>query len=111
MNLHLLIDSLAERGIKLSIEGDALIVDAPEGTLTSEVRDALTAQKAELVALLHQHRDRQPVNDLPAIVPAPESRYEPFPLTDMQHAFWIGRSGILELGRSEERRVGKECCR
>ncbi|WP_310418173.1 amino acid adenylation domain-containing protein [Chamaesiphon sp. OTE_8_metabat_110] len=98
MNLHLLIDSLADRGIKLSIEGDALIVDAPQGTLTSEVRDALTAQKAEIVALLHQHRDRQPVNDLPTLVPAPESRYEPFPLTDMQHAFWIGRSGILELG-------------
>jgi pyochelin synthetase len=98
MNLHLLIDSLAERGIKLSIEGDALIVDAPKGTLTSEVRDALTAQKAEIVALLHQHRDRQPINDLPAIDPDPTSRYEPFPLTDMQHAFWIGRSGILELG-------------
>lgn len=98
MNLHLLIDSLADRGIKLSIEGDALIVDAPQGTLTSDVRDALTAQKAEIVALLHQHRDRQPVNDLPAIEPAPELRYEPFPLTDMQHAFWIGRSGILELG-------------
>jgi pyochelin synthetase len=98
MNLHLLIDSLTDRGIKLSIEGDALIVDAPKGTLTSEVRDALTAQKAEIVALLHQHRDRQPVNDLPMLVPAPESRYEPFPLTDMQHAFWIGRSGILELG-------------
>jgi pyochelin synthetase len=93
MNLHLLIDSLTDRGIKLSIEGDALIVDAPKGTLTSDVREALTAQKAEIVALLHQHRDRQPVNDLPVLVPAPESCYEPFPLTNMQHAFWIGRSG------------------
>ncbi|PSB50374.1 non-ribosomal peptide synthetase [Chamaesiphon polymorphus] len=98
MNLHLLIDSLADRGIKLSIEGDALIVDAPQGTLTPEVRDALKAQKAEIVALLQQHRDRQPINDLPALVAAPAARYEPFPLTDMQHAFWIGRSGILELG-------------
>ncbi|WP_310424064.1 amino acid adenylation domain-containing protein [Chamaesiphon sp. VAR_48_metabat_135_sub] len=98
MNLHLLIDSLADRGIKLSIEGDALIVDAPQGKLTTEVREALKAQKAEIVALLQQHRDRQPVNDLPVLVAAPESRYEPFPLTDMQHAFWIGRSGILELG-------------
>jgi pyochelin synthetase len=98
MNLNLLIDSLADRGIKLSIEGDALIVDAPKGTLTSEVREALTAQKVDIVALLHQHRDRMPVNDLPAIDPDPASRYEPFPLTDMQHAFWIGRSGILELG-------------
>jgi pyochelin synthetase len=98
MNLHLLIDSLADRGIKLSIEGDALIVDAPQGALTSEVREALKAQKSEIVALLNQHRDRQPVNDLPILEPGPEARYEPFPLTDMQHAFWIGRSGILELG-------------
>jgi amino acid adenylation domain-containing protein len=26
------------------------------------------------------------------------NRYEPFPLTDIQHAYWLGRSGILELG-------------
>ncbi len=35
---------------------------------------------------------------LPTIVPEPDQRYEPFPLTDMQHAFWMGRSGVFELG-------------
>jgi pyochelin synthetase len=98
MNLHLLINSLADRGIKLSLAGDDVIVDAPKGTLTTEVRDRLTERKAEIVALLMQQENCLPVNDLPEIVPAPASRYEPFPLTDMQHAFWIGRSGILELG-------------
>ena len=32
-------------------------------------------------------------------MPQPAARYQPFPLTDMQHAFWVGRSGVLELGK------------
>ncbi|MEA5503580.1 amino acid adenylation domain-containing protein [Halotia wernerae UHCC 0503] len=35
---------------------------------------------------------------LPAILTAPEQRYQPFPLTDVQQAYWIGRSSDLELG-------------
>ncbi|HEX9942664.1 MAG TPA: non-ribosomal peptide synthase/polyketide synthase [Thermoanaerobaculia bacterium] len=36
--------------------------------------------------------------DLPALVPRPEERYQPFPLTDVQQAYWVGRSGAFELG-------------
>jgi pyochelin synthetase len=96
-HLHSLLNLLANSDIKLSVDGDALRVDAPQGKLTAELRDLLVQHKAELLALLQQHSST-PVNDLPAIAPAPELRYEPFPLTDMQHAFWIGRSGVLELG-------------
>lgn len=32
------------------------------------------------------------------IVPDFEHRYEPFELTNVQYAYWIGRSGILDLG-------------
>lgn len=98
MNLHLLLNSLSDIGIKLSTDGESLLVDAPQGTLTTEMRDSLIQRKSEILALLHQHSVSAPVSDLPAIAPAPESRYEPFPLTDMQHAFWIGRSGVLQLG-------------
>ncbi|HEX6745680.1 MAG TPA: amino acid adenylation domain-containing protein [Longimicrobium sp.] len=35
---------------------------------------------------------------LAPIVPDPQKRYEPFPLTDVQQAYWVGRSGSLELG-------------
>jgi amino acid adenylation domain-containing protein len=34
----------------------------------------------------------------PQVVPAPEQRYEPFPLTDVQHAYWVGRNDLFELG-------------
>lgn len=32
-----------------------------------------------------------------AIVPNPADRYRPFPLTDIQQAYWIGRNGAFEL--------------
>ena len=35
---------------------------------------------------------------LPAVVPDPARRHEPFPLTDVQQAYWVGRTGAFELG-------------
>jgi amino acid adenylation domain-containing protein len=35
---------------------------------------------------------------LPTIVPAPAHRHEPFPLNDIQQAYWVGRNGLFELG-------------
>ena len=35
---------------------------------------------------------------LPTIVPDLENRHLPFPLTDVQQAYWIGRSGAFDLG-------------
>ncbi|CQR73880.1 Tyrocidine synthase 3 [Sporomusa ovata DSM 2662] len=35
---------------------------------------------------------------LPQIVPAPDQWHLPFPLTDIQHAYLIGRSGVYTLG-------------
>jgi amino acid adenylation domain-containing protein len=34
----------------------------------------------------------------PPIVPAPEDRYEPFPLTDLQQAYWLGERGFFDVG-------------
>ncbi|MGI0485826.1 amino acid adenylation domain-containing protein [Pantanalinema rosaneae CENA516] len=98
MDLHSLLTTLSHQGIKLSADGDSLQVDAPKGALTLELRDLLVQQKTEILTLLRQHRVSASVNDLPMIIPDPASRFEPFPLTDMQHAFWIGRSGVLDLG-------------
>ncbi|WP_437729163.1 amino acid adenylation domain-containing protein [Sorangium sp. So ce861] len=35
---------------------------------------------------------------LPALRPDPARRFDPFPLTDVQQAYWIGRQASLELG-------------
>ncbi|MEH1861785.1 MAG: amino acid adenylation domain-containing protein [Nostoc sp.] len=38
------------------------------------------------------------VNTLPTITADPKGQHEPFPLTDIQQAYWIGRSKVFELG-------------
>ncbi|NER32387.1 MAG: hypothetical protein F6J89_33530, partial [Symploca sp. SIO1C4] len=98
MDLHLLLNDLSNKGIKLSANGSFLNVDAPKGLMTTELRESLVEHKAEILMLLHQSSISASDTSLPAVVPAPESRYKPFPLTDMQHAFWVGRSGVFELG-------------
>ena len=35
---------------------------------------------------------------LPAVVPDPANEGVPFPLTDVQQAYWIGRTGVFEIG-------------
>ncbi|RKS76989.1 amino acid adenylation domain-containing protein [Actinomadura pelletieri DSM 43383] len=42
--------------------------------------------------------DTAPPDALPEIVPDPAARYEPFPLTEMQQAQWLGRSAVFEGG-------------
>ena len=35
---------------------------------------------------------------LPQIIPQPAETYQPFPLTDIQQSYWLGRSGVYALG-------------
>jgi pyochelin synthetase len=39
-----------------------------------------------------------PARRAPALTPDPAQRHAPFPLTDIQYAYWIGRDSTLELG-------------
>lgn len=36
--------------------------------------------------------------EVPVLVPAPAERHQPFPPTDVQRAYWMGRAGSFELG-------------
>jgi hypothetical protein len=47
-----LVDQLAGRGVKLSADGDHLVVRAPKGVLTDEDRAALSSSKAALLVEL-----------------------------------------------------------
>jgi amino acid adenylation domain-containing protein/FkbM family methyltransferase len=40
----------------------------------------------------------RPDLNLPTLTPAPEERYKPFPLTEIQQAYWLGRNSAFELG-------------
>ncbi len=70
MDLHSLLTNLSDKGVKLSINGGLLDVDAPKGVLTPELRNSLVEHKAELLLLLQENNMSASSTSLPAIVPA-----------------------------------------
>lgn len=56
---------------------------------------------ASLAAAIAQAKSQQspePLISVPAIAPDPQNRYKPFPLNEMQQAYWIGRNSFFEMG-------------
>jgi amino acid adenylation domain-containing protein len=90
-----LLAELHQRGIRLRLADGNLRVLAPQGALTPELRERLQRERDDLIALL---RRATPDESPPEITAHPRERYEPFPLTDLQHAYWVGRSSAVELG-------------
>lgn len=70
----------------------ALFLKNPDiRTLAREILDALSGETPV-----------EPTGEatLTEIVPDPEHRFDPFPLTDVQHAYWMGsRNDVFDLGR------------
>lgn len=95
MRLDELLQALAGHGITLSVEGEHLAVDAPDGEIPEALREQLVKNKAALLALLaEQHEARVEV------VPRPEERHLPFPMTELQQAYSVGRQAELEMNAS-----------
>jgi amino acid adenylation domain-containing protein len=65
----------------------ATLYTAPTVAALARYIDELTASEAAA-----------PVAELPGLNPSPESAGEPFPITDVQHAYWVGRNAVFELG-------------
>jgi pyochelin synthetase len=84
MSPHELIAELAAAGIRVWEDAGQLRYRAPQGALTPERVAAMRAAKAELLEALRS-------DQLPTIVADTENRYEPFPLTDVQAAYLVGR--------------------
>ncbi|MGI5519987.1 amino acid adenylation domain-containing protein [Micromonospora sp. CA-259024] len=93
MALELLAE-LRRLDIRLRLTDGRLEVIAPAGALTPGLRDRLRADRDDLIALLAGAGDG-PDRTLTA---HPEDRFEPFPLTDLQHAYRVGRGSAVELG-------------
>ncbi|MEG4838969.1 amino acid adenylation domain-containing protein [Microcoleus sp. B9-D4] len=56
------------------------------------------ASLAATIAETKSEPDQQPIKLLPTIAPDPQNRYQPFPLNEMQQAYWIGRNSFFEMG-------------
>lgn len=97
MQIQQLLDDLARQGIKLSFKGDQLQVQAPKGAVGPELRERIAANKAALLALLREGPVSAPVEAPFQVTPAPADRHLPFPLTDIQRAYWLGRTGAFTV--------------
>jgi len=86
----------ARAGIQFRADGDELRVTAPQGSLTEEIRQGLRLHKKQILNLLRERRSAD--EPLPLLSPDLANRYQPFALTDLQHAYWLGRESIMEMG-------------
>ncbi|WP_267898476.1 non-ribosomal peptide synthetase [Teichococcus wenyumeiae] len=73
---------------------DAFAVDLP----IREVFEHPTVAALAACLAAHRRRGGAPVVALPAVTSDPAARHEPFPLTEIQQAYWLGRDTGFELG-------------
>ncbi|MEV4202904.1 amino acid adenylation domain-containing protein [Micromonospora globbae] len=91
MNGQDLVAELAQLGVQLWEEDGQLRFRAPTGVLTEQRRAALRQHREQVLAVV---RDAA----VPTAVPHPDQRYEPFPLTDVQSAYLLGRGDSYAYG-------------
>ena len=86
MNLNQFLAELAERGVKLWLEGDTLRFRAPKGVMTSEERDLLVLHKPKVISLLSQTNTS--ANDTNQTI-VPVSKKRDIPLSFPQEQLWF----------------------
>ncbi|MDN5916864.1 MAG: condensation domain-containing protein [Pseudonocardia sp.] len=85
-----LVREISELGVRLWEDGGQLRFRAPRGVVTEELRARLREHRTVLVEHLR--------DDRPVIVPDPDAASEPFPLTDVQSAYLLGRRDAFGYG-------------
>jgi L-cysteine---[L-cysteinyl-carrier protein] ligase PchF len=84
-----LVAELVRVGVQLWEESGRLHFRAPKGVLTNEQREALREQRD---AVLEYLREGPPAR---RVTPDPAGRFDPFPLTDVQSAYLLGRGAAF----------------
>src|SRR5712691_9614929 len=70
MTATVLVDELRTKGVHLTVEGEHVALDAPQGVLTEDLRQAIRMHKAAILALLTQPA---PAQDAPATGPSTQA--------------------------------------
>ncbi len=100
--IEALLTELKQHDISLWTENKALRYRAPKGGLSASFRQKIKTHKADLIAFLSAKESHDEVDSgaesLPQITPNPEAAYEPFSLSAIQQAYWLGRQSHLDLG-------------
>ena len=98
LSIELLLMQLVERNIKIAVKDGTLHLNAPAGTLNNALKAQLIEHKPALVKKLSAVEKPAIDMDWPRLVADGEQRYHAFPLSDVQHAYWLGRSKGIEFG-------------
>lgn len=78
MSARELLVQLREKGVDVKANGDRLVIDAPRGAITPDLRDALSANKAELLQILTAPPiERTAPKPDPAVAQEPVASTEP----------------------------------
>ena len=86
MTVAAFLHDLRQRGVSLTASGETLTLRAPKGVLLDDERERLRQEKSAILEWLRA--EAVSIDDT-----------QPFPLTDIQQAYLIGRAAELELGR------------
>nr|VFJ72082.1 MAG: amino acid adenylation domain-containing protein [Candidatus Kentron sp. FW] len=95
-----LLAALKESGCRIWVEDGKLKVRTSESGITEELKERLRANREEILAYLRGTGTTisTPEEVLPQVVTDPDGRFAPFPLTDIQQAYLLGRRSDFELG-------------
>ncbi|MBB1257455.1 non-ribosomal peptide synthetase [Streptomyces alkaliterrae] len=86
-----IISELEQAGLHLWEDEGRLRFRGPEGVMTPERRELLAGCREDVLRALRERGPRQ-------VRPDPASAHEPFPLTEVQSAYLLGRRGAFEYG-------------
>ncbi|MGW2383427.1 amino acid adenylation domain-containing protein [Streptomyces sp. NPDC001658] len=86
-----LVSELAAAGVELWEEDGRIRFRAPQGALTEDLRERLGADRDAVLAHL-----RDPFAE--PLVPDPDGRHLPFPLTQVQSSYLLGRTDAFPYG-------------
>lgn len=70
-----LIEEASRRGVRLTVAGERLRVEAPAGTLTPELRAALAAHKADILRRLRENSTVQPPSSVDTLLGMPLAEF------------------------------------
>ncbi|MCW5260616.1 amino acid adenylation domain-containing protein [Verminephrobacter eiseniae] len=87
-----LVTQLEALGVQIWEEAGELRFRAPRGVMNDERRAAVRDHRDSVI----EHLRRQA--EAAVIQPAPQERHEPFPLTDVQSAYLLGRQDVFAYG-------------
>ncbi len=87
-----IVDYFSEQDISLWSENGKLRYKAPSAAISDQRLKILKENKAEIIEYLSNTKHET------EIYSAEESRYEPFPLTDIQSAYLLGRKDAFQYG-------------